>query len=81
MAAQLNYPLLFRFLGTICLLIGGSMSFSFPFAYPVMAQRTHLPAADDAARIVHAIGLDERARHDGDARLESARLVDACPGE
>ena len=50
MAAQLNYPLLFRFLGTICLLIGGSMSFSFPFAYPVMAQRTHLPAADEFER-------------------------------
>ncbi|SMP76953.1 trk system potassium uptake protein TrkH [Neorhodopirellula lusitana] len=45
MASLLNYPLLFRFLGTICLLIGGSMAFSLPFAYPGFAERTHLPPA------------------------------------
>ncbi len=42
----MNFPLLFRVLGTICLLIGGSMSFSLPFAIPALARRTHLePAA------------------------------------
>ncbi|TWU22203.1 Trk system potassium uptake protein TrkG [Novipirellula galeiformis] len=41
----LNYPLLFRVLGIICLLIGGSMSFCLPFAFPALANRTHLPAA------------------------------------
>jgi trk system potassium uptake protein TrkH len=42
----LNFPLLFRVLGTICLLIGGSMSFSLPFAIPALANRTDLePAA------------------------------------
>lgn len=46
MATLLNYPLLLRFLGTICLLIGGSMTFSLPFAFPVMACRTHLPPAE-----------------------------------
>ncbi|TWU19692.1 TrkH family potassium uptake protein [Allorhodopirellula heiligendammensis] len=45
MASLLNFPLLLRFLGTICLLIGASMSFSFPFAFPMMAERTHLPPA------------------------------------
>lgn len=45
MASHLNYPLLLRFLGTICLLIGGSMAFSLPFAYPLFAERTHLPPA------------------------------------
>ncbi|TWU01417.1 TrkH family potassium uptake protein [Neorhodopirellula pilleata] len=46
MASVLNYPLLLRFLGTICLLIGGSMAFSVPFAFPALAERTHLPPAD-----------------------------------
>jgi trk system potassium uptake protein TrkH len=41
----LNFPLLFRLLGTICLLIGGSMSFSLPFAIPALANRTYLDAA------------------------------------
>ncbi|WP_322975034.1 TrkH family potassium uptake protein [Aporhodopirellula aestuarii] len=45
MASLLNYPLLLRFLGTICLLIGGSMGFSLPFAFPRFAERTHLPPA------------------------------------
>lgn len=33
-------------LGTICLLIGGSMSFSLPFAIPALANRTDLEPAD-----------------------------------
>lgn len=41
----MNFPLLSRFLGTICLLVGGSMAASLPFAHPVLANRTHLPAA------------------------------------
>ena len=42
----MNFPLLFRVLGTICLLIGGSMGFSLPFAIPALANRTDLaPAA------------------------------------
>jgi trk system potassium uptake protein TrkH len=41
----LNYLLLFRLLGVICLLIGGSMSFALPFAFPALANRTYLPAA------------------------------------
>ncbi len=44
---SLNFPLLFRVLGTICLLIGGSMLFSLPFALPELAVRTHLPAVDE----------------------------------
>ncbi len=43
----MNFPLLFRVLGTICLLIGGSMLFSLPFAIPALSVRTHLPAATD----------------------------------
>ncbi|EGF28369.1 TrkH family potassium uptake protein [Rhodopirellula baltica] len=46
-ASSLNFPLLFRFLGTICLLIGGSMAFSLPFAFPSVADRTHLPPATE----------------------------------
>ncbi|MCG8653928.1 MAG: TrkH family potassium uptake protein [Pirellulales bacterium] len=42
----MNIPLLLRLLGTICLLIGGSMAFSLPFAFPVISQRTHLPAVE-----------------------------------
>jgi trk system potassium uptake protein TrkH len=42
----LNYPLLIRTLGTVCLLIGGSMSFSLPFAYPAIANRTFLDPAE-----------------------------------
>jgi len=42
----LNYLLLSRILGMICLLIGASMSFSLPFAFPAVSVRTHLPAAD-----------------------------------
>ncbi|MDA9856623.1 TrkH family potassium uptake protein [Rubripirellula sp.] len=38
----MNYPLLFRVLGIVCLLIGGSMSFSLPFAIPALADRTDL---------------------------------------
>lgn len=41
----MNIPLLLRLLGIVCLLIGGSMSFSLPFAFSVMSDRTHLPAA------------------------------------
>ena len=41
----MNFPLLWRFLGTICLLMGGSMAFSLPFAHPILANRTHLSAA------------------------------------
>ncbi|GAA5510554.1 TrkH family potassium uptake protein [Novipirellula caenicola] len=52
----LNFPLLFRVLGTICLLIGGSMSFCLPFAFPAFAKRTHLPAAE-AFEIDGAKGL------------------------
>ncbi len=35
-------------LGIICLLIGGSMAFSLPFAFPIpmLAQRTHLPGSE-----------------------------------
>jgi trk system potassium uptake protein TrkH len=43
--ATLNYRLLSRVLGIVCLLIAGSMSFSLPFAFPALADRTHLPAA------------------------------------
>nr|WP_146457980.1 TrkH family potassium uptake protein [Rubripirellula tenax] len=46
MPKSLNFPLLFRVLGSICLLIGGSMAFSLPFAIPALAKRTYLPAAD-----------------------------------
>lgn len=42
----MNFPQLSRLLGTICLLIGGSMAFSLPFAWPGLAERTHLPAAE-----------------------------------
>ncbi|MCA9136352.1 MAG: TrkH family potassium uptake protein [Planctomycetales bacterium] len=42
----MNFRLLSRVLGIICLLIGGSMSFSLPFAFPLLANRTHLPAAE-----------------------------------
>ncbi|MCC9600830.1 TrkH family potassium uptake protein [Stieleria sp. JC731] len=42
----MNFRLLSRVLGSICLLIGGSMAFSLPFAFPVLANRTHLPAAE-----------------------------------
>lgn len=42
----LNFRLLSRVLGIVCLLIGGSMSFSLPFAFPVLANRTHLPPAE-----------------------------------
>ncbi len=42
----MNKPLLARFLGTICLLIGASMVFSLPFAHPALAVRTHLPRAE-----------------------------------
>ncbi|MEO1525854.1 MAG: TrkH family potassium uptake protein [Planctomycetota bacterium] len=45
MAKTLNFALLRRVLGAICLLIGASMSMSFPFAFPALAKRTHLPAA------------------------------------
>jgi len=55
-ASLLNYPLLLRFLGTICLLIGGSMVFSLPFAYPSFADRTHLPPATELER-AGALGL------------------------
>ena len=41
----LNYRLLSQVLGAVCLLIGGSMSFALPFAFPILANRTHLPAA------------------------------------
>lgn len=43
----MNFPLLSRVLGTVCLLIGGSMTFGLPFAFPVLADRTYLPAAAD----------------------------------
>lgn len=42
----MNFPLLFRVLGSICLLIGLSMGFSLPFAIPALAERTYLPAAE-----------------------------------
>jgi trk system potassium uptake protein len=45
--STVNYPLLFRVLGSICLLIGGSMSFSLPFAFPALADRTHLDRAEE----------------------------------
>ena len=48
--STLNYPLLSRVLGIVCLLIGGSMSFSLPFAYPSLSVRTHLPPADSFER-------------------------------
>ncbi|MGB1708162.1 MAG: TrkH family potassium uptake protein, partial [Rubripirellula sp.] len=38
----MNFPLLLRLLGTICLLIGGSMLASLPFAVPLFANRTDL---------------------------------------
>ncbi|MEM9645541.1 MAG: potassium transporter TrkG, partial [Planctomycetota bacterium] len=38
--------MLLRVLGTISLLIGASMTFSLPFAWPALAERTHLPPAD-----------------------------------
>jgi len=41
----LNFPLLARVLGSICLLIGGSMAFSLPFAFPALADRTDIPPA------------------------------------
>ena len=52
----MNKPLLARFLGTICLLIGGSMVFSLPFAHPILAVRTHLPPAE-SFETAGAIGL------------------------
>jgi trk system potassium uptake protein TrkH len=42
----LNFLLLSRVLGVICLLIGGSMAFSLPFSLPILANRTYLPAAE-----------------------------------
>ena len=42
----MNFRLLSRVLGIICLLIGGSMSVSLPFGFPLLANRTHLPAAE-----------------------------------
>lgn len=42
----MNFRLLSRVLGIVCLLIGGSMSFSLPFAFPFLANRTYLPAAE-----------------------------------
>ena len=42
----MNFPLLIRVLGTICLLIGGSMIFSLPFAIPALAIRTDLDPAE-----------------------------------
>jgi trk system potassium uptake protein TrkH len=33
-------------LGIICLLIGGSMAFSLPFAFPILSARTYLPASE-----------------------------------
>lgn len=42
----MNFRLLSRVLGIVCLLIGGSMSFSLPFAFPLLANRTHLPPAE-----------------------------------
>lgn len=41
----MNFALLSRILGIVCLLIGGSMSLSLPFAFPLLANRTFLPAA------------------------------------
>ncbi|MCS7471620.1 TrkH family potassium uptake protein [Stieleria sp. ICT_E10.1] len=46
----MNFRLLSRVLGIVCLLIGGSMSFSLPFAFPLLANRTHLPAAEALER-------------------------------
>ena len=54
--ATLNFPLLSRVLGIVCLLIGGSMSFSLPFAFPLLSVRTHLPPAD-AFEQQGAVGL------------------------
>ncbi|QDS93666.1 Trk system potassium uptake protein TrkH [Roseimaritima multifibrata] len=41
----MNYALLCRLLGAVCLLIGGSMVFSLPWAIPGIAQRTYAPEA------------------------------------
>ena len=46
----MNYRLLSRFLGIISLLIGGSMFFSLPFAFPIFQERTYLPPAEDFER-------------------------------
>ncbi|MEM9825181.1 MAG: TrkH family potassium uptake protein [Planctomycetota bacterium] len=43
----MNYWLLCRFLGIICLLIGASMTISLPAAFPGWAKRTYLPAATE----------------------------------
>lgn len=43
----MNFSLLSRVLGLVCLLIGGSMVVSLPFAFPLLADRTHLPAATE----------------------------------
>lgn len=37
----MNYLLLSRLVGIVCLLIGGSMVFSLPWAHPALANRTH----------------------------------------
>ena len=46
----MNYFLLSRYLGMVCLLIGGSMAFSLPFASPQIANRTYLPPAESFER-------------------------------
>ncbi|QEG40552.1 TrkH family potassium uptake protein [Roseimaritima ulvae] len=42
----MNFALLSRLLGAVCLLIGGSMVFSLPWAFPGLADRKFAPAAD-----------------------------------
>lgn len=42
----MNYSLLCRYLGIVCLLIGASMAFSLPFAFPTLAVRTYLPGPE-----------------------------------
>ncbi|WP_153558622.1 TrkH family potassium uptake protein [Roseimaritima sediminicola] len=42
----MNFALLSRLLGAVCLLIGGSMIFSLPWAFPGLANRQYAPAAE-----------------------------------
>jgi trk system potassium uptake protein TrkH len=42
----MNLPLLAKHLGTICLLIGGTMVFSLPWAYPSLGHRNDVPVTE-----------------------------------
>lgn len=52
----MNYRLVCRYIGIVSLLIGGSMAFSLPFAFPALSQRTYLPPAE-SFEVAGATGL------------------------